>query len=154
MFAILLIGSSLMHSSIFFKKHFGNRHLYFGNPSIAYQILIDQYDPEKEVIFGQFLRGFYLRELGNKIRFVNMLTNKKYAFKTFWKDINKYSAGWIVFETHKHDHIDLSILKYIDRSFRKIHGAGVDNTNIQIYYFNKQIIAQSIRDYQSGYRAK
>ena len=143
-FAVLLMVCSIDSFARKIDKIFGEQHWIYGNPSKAYQTLIEKYDPKTEVIFAQYLRNYYMRNFGDDARVISMLKYRQYAFKTFWKDINKYGAGWVVFETRKMYHLDPKIIKYVDEFFRKYHGAGIDDTNIEMYYFNQEMIQQSI----------
>ena len=148
-FAVLWIFSSLNFSSKYFDKNFGKTHPSFGNPSIAYQTLLDRFDPKNEVILGQYLRTYYLRGLGNKDRIINMRSHREYSFPAFWKDINEYGAGWVVIETRKLPHMDTKVLKYIIKFFKKIHGTGIDHTNIEMFHFNREMIDESVRYFRS-----
>jgi hypothetical protein len=143
-FVLLLIGCSMDGFARKIDAIYGETHEVLGNPSKAYQTLIEKYDPKTEVIFAQYFRNYYMRNFGNEARIINMLNKRQYEFKTFWKDINKYGAGWVVFETRKKYHLDPRIVRYIDEFFRKYHGEGKDDTNIEMYYFNREMIRQSI----------
>ncbi len=153
-FALLWIFGSLNFSSRYFETNFGNKHISFGNPSTAYKTLIDRYNPDNEVIFGQYLRCYYLQDIGDKARIINMLSRQQYKFNTFWKDINTYGAGWVVFESRKKPHIDNKILNYMRKFFKKVHGSGIDKTNIEMYNFNKNMINESINYFKSRNIAK
>ena len=113
-------------------------------PSIAYQTLIDQYDPQNEVIFANRFRTYYLRDIGRIVRHIDMLEYNQYKFKTFWKDINTYGEGWVVFELDKIYHLDKKLLAYVNKFFKKYHGVGVDDTNIEMFYFNREMIRLSV----------
>jgi hypothetical protein len=143
-FGLILIACSVDGFASKIDAIYGETHEILGNPSKAYQTLIEKYDPKTEVIFAQYFRNYYMRNFGNDARIINMLNKRQYEFKTFWKDINKYGAGWVVFETRKKYHLDPRIVRYIDEFFRKYHGEGKDDTNIEMYYFNQEMIRQSI----------
>ncbi len=148
-FALLWVFGSLNFSSRYFERNFDSQHVSFGNPSIAYATLIDRYDPEKEVVFAQYPRNYYLRDIGDKSRIISMLSEKKYKFNTFWNDINKHGAGWVIFESRKTPHIDTKILKYTKKFFKQVHGTGLDKTNIEMYNFNRKMINESINFFKS-----
>jgi len=111
----------------------------YGNFSIAFQDIIDNYKYDEEVIIGQYLRLYYLQPL-DKIQYVSMLNYQQYTFSQFQKDLEKYEAGWITWETRKAYHIDEKIRNFIDTHFQKIHGAGVDDTRVEVYYFSNTSI--------------
>ena len=114
--------------------------LYFGkngngNFSEAYQVIIEEYDYDDEVIFGQYLRTYYLQELDD-IRVVSMQNNQTYTFEQFMKDLETYQKGWITWETQKSYHVADEIVFFVDQYFSKYHGSLIDNTNVEVYYFS------------------
>ena len=114
--------------------------LYFGLNnngafSEAYQVIIDKYDYDNEVIFGQYLRTYYLQDLDN-IRVVSLQNNQTYTFEQFLDDLEKYQKGWITWETKKSYHVADEIVYFVDSNFEKIHGSRIDDTNVEVYYFS------------------
>lgn len=108
--------------------------------SAAYQVIIQNYDPEKEVIIGQYLRPYYIRDIGPKAKIISMGNYQNYSIGRFMDDINKYEGGWITWETRKYYHIQPDIIDYIDQNFKKYHGEGIDNTSVEVYYFNQTMV--------------
>ncbi len=121
------------------QRLYGTRHGY-GNYSEAYQIIIDNYNPEKEVLFGQYARAYYLRELGDDLKGISLLKNRQYKFEDFLEELSKYEAGWVTWETRKGYHIRGEIRSYVDNNFVKHHGRDVDESNVEIYYFEKSML--------------
>jgi uncharacterized membrane protein len=114
--------------------------LYFGINdngvySEAYQVIVDAYDSDNEVIFGQYLKTFYLQDIENG-RSVSMQNNQTYAIEQFKEDLEKYQQGWITWETKKSYHLADEIIDFIDNNFEKIHGSSIDDTNVEVYYFS------------------
>lgn len=101
----------------------------------AYQVIIDNYDYDNEVIFGQYLRTYYLQDLEN-VRIVSLQNNQTYQFKQFMEDLEKHQHGWITWETQKSYHIADEIVTFVERNFDKIHGTSIDDTNVEVYYFS------------------
>lgn len=119
-------------------KLYGNDHIY-GNFQEAYQVIIDNYNCEEEVIFGQYLRTFYLRDLvGAKT--IDMLYDEKYAYHEFMQDLDNFEAGWLTWETRKDYHINPEIVRFIDKNFIKYHGKGIDDTKVEVYYYNQDLL--------------
>ena len=56
-------------------------------------------------------------------------------FKTLFR---QEKSGWIVFDTHKSYHLDSEILNFVVRHARKIHGTGVDDTGVEVFYFQQE----------------
>ena len=69
-----------------------------------------------------------------------MKNNAIYKFDEFIIDLNKYESGWITWETRKSYHLDKKIREYIDDHFIKYSGDGVNDTNVNVYYYNKQML--------------
>jgi hypothetical protein len=107
----------------------------YGQHSEAYQVIIDHYQYEDEVIFGQYLRTYYLQPLDN-IRHISMRNLKQYSFDNFMADLEKYDSGWATWETRKSYHLDDQVRAYIETYFLKLHGEGVDDTGVEVYYYS------------------
>jgi len=132
---LLYVGTNFYYN---IDTHYGDKHRY-GSHSRAYETIIDNYDPENEVIFGQYLRTFYLQDLKHKeVETVSMLSNKRYSFETFVTDLQKFDAGWLTWETRKSRHLEQDIIDFIDTHFEKLHGQGVDDLKVEVYYYQQQ----------------
>lgn len=116
----------------------------YGSFKEAYVVIKRNFNPSKDVLFEQYLRSYYLREIGGEyLRTVSMLSNKQYEFDTFLNDLSKYDSGWITWETRKSYHIQPAIIDYIDENFDKYHGDGVDQTNVEVYHFDQSMVTKS-----------
>lgn len=127
---ILVLVHFLMGMNAFF-----NWERSYGDYSTAYQIIVENYDDENEVIFGQYLRTYYLQPL-NQINHISMLNRQRYSYDQFLADLEQQPSGWIVWETRKAYHIEPQILTFIDTHFIKLHGEGIDNTMVEVYYYS------------------
>lgn len=110
----------------------------YGKFSEAYQVITRNYNPENQVIFGQYLRTYYLKELAPNAKIISMENNKNYEFENFINDLKKFDSGYITWETRKSYHISSDIIKFIDNNFIKLHGQNLDNTNVEVYYFDPE----------------
>lgn len=122
-----------------FERLYGDDNGY-GTFTTAYQTIINNYNPENEVVFGQYLRTYYIRDIRQDMKFINMLSNGKYSLEQFRCDSKKYGGGWITWETRKSYHVHKDLREYIDKNFIKYHGKGIDNTNVEVYYFNQSMV--------------
>jgi len=111
-----------------------------GNYSQAYQVIIENYNPQNEAIFGQYLRPYYLKPLNDKAIFMDMSRNRGYSLEQFLTDLEKYQSGWITWETRKSYHLRPEIISYINNNFEKYHGQGIDNTKVEVYYFDQDMV--------------
>ena len=120
-----------------YDRHYADGHSY-GNYSSAYQTIVDNIDPEKEAIYGQFLRTYYLQDLeGTNVATVDMLNHRRYSFESFVTDLERHEAGWITWETRKERHLQPEIINFIEGRFDKHHGQGIDNSKIEVFYYEQ-----------------
>ncbi|WP_226006160.1 glycosyltransferase family 39 protein [Natrinema salinisoli] len=108
--------------------------------SAAYETIETNYDASEEAIFGQYLRGYYLQDVNDNATVVDMESHQQYSPTQFYRDLLQYGSGWITWETRKSYHIDPAIRNYISRHFEKYHGEGIDETSVEVYYFNQSMI--------------
>ncbi|MEA2020129.1 MAG: glycosyltransferase family 39 protein [Patescibacteria group bacterium] len=120
---------------------YADEHSY-GRFREAYRVIVENYNPEEDVLFGQYLRTYYLRELGDDLTAISMRNKRKYDFFEFLEDLGKCKSGWVTWETRKGYHIQEDIIDYIEENFEKYHGQGVDNTNVEVYYFNQDMVKE------------
>jgi len=112
--------------------------------SEAYSTIVKNYKPN-DVIFGQYLKKYYLKELGNfKVVTVDMMNNKLYTYESFIEDLKKYDSGWIVWDTGKTGHLKREIIDYSCKNFEHLHGEicneKIDDTKVEVFYFDKNMI--------------
>lgn len=107
----------------------------FGDYRTAYKTIVDNYDHEKEVIFGQYLRTYYLQDLDG-VEQISLLKNQRYSFTDFIQDLRQNPSGWLTWETRKSYHVDEQIIQFAEQYFLKLHGVGKDNTDVEVYYFS------------------
>jgi hypothetical protein len=109
--------------------------------STAYAIINQEFDPQNQALFAVYLRPYYLPNLqGKNVQSVDMLSNRQYTYAQFLTDLSKYQSGWITWETQKTYHLDPNIVAFIEEHFEEVHGKGLDNTNVQVYYFNQSMM--------------
>jgi 4-amino-4-deoxy-L-arabinose transferase-like glycosyltransferase len=114
-----------------------NNENFYGKYSLAYRDIVENFNTQTDVLFGQYLRPFYLRGIGN-VMMISMLYDKKYSFVQFLNDLqeNNDKTIWVTWETRKTYHLNDDVVEYIKNNFKQIHGSGVDNLNIEIYVLN------------------
>jgi hypothetical protein len=138
---LFFIGYSFIQG---FDRIYRDDHSY-GQFSKAYQVILDNYNPEKEVIFGQYLRTYYLKDFEGDANYISMLSNNRYEFDVFMEDLQKYESGWITWESRKSYHLLNSIKHYCCDNFVQLHGRWckdnvIDDIGVEVFYFNKSMI--------------
>ncbi|MGK2860681.1 MAG: hypothetical protein ACSLE0_02020, partial [Chitinophagaceae bacterium] len=66
---------------------------------------------------------------------IKMGRRKEYSLDQFKQASERYTSGWVVFDTHKAYHIDPSIIQFLTKRAQRIHGSGIDETGVEVYYF-------------------
>jgi len=112
-----------------------DRHPY-GDFRNAYKTITENYKPG-QVIFGQYLRTYYLQDLKRNFKTIKMRREGKYAFSQFEQALEKINSGWVTWETRKSYHVDGKIIEYCKKHLKQLHGTGVDNTKVEVYFFDK-----------------
>ncbi len=103
--------------------------------SAAYATIIDNFKPDQDVIFAQYIREYYLKDLAPGTRIIDMLNLKQYTLEQFRKDCSMEKSGFIVWASRKRSHLPEDLMEYIDDHFQHLHGWGVDYTKVEVYYF-------------------
>lgn len=118
-----------------------DRYDYQGTASFskAYQIIVENYNPETQALFLQYPRDFYLQGL-SKPTVINMQSNKRYTHDQFLEDLSRYESGYIAWETGKSGHLQQELRDFIRSHFIKHHGAGLDTTQVEVFYFNQSAV--------------
>lgn len=106
----------------------------------AYGTIVEDFDSDEEVIFAQYPRDYYLRELPEDTAVVSMKNNQRYGPEEFRRDLQRYESGWVTWETRKTYHVHPEVRAYIAEHFEKRHGNGVDDTRVEVYYFNESMV--------------
>ena len=59
-----------------------------------------------------------------------------YNFKQFFADLRKYGKGWVIWQKYKEYHVHPQVAAYVKTLFRKIHGESIDNTGVEVFFFD------------------
>lgn len=134
-FVLALSGFMLVKAS---ASIYGEDNRY-GHYTQAYQVILEQYQPH-QVIFAQYPRTFYLDDLPHEAHIISLLSHERYTLDQFRSDIQSFPSGWVSWETRKHYHLRKDFVRYVREHFKKIHGKGIDNTNVEVYYFDQSMV--------------
>jgi len=149
--SLLLVSNLASHFYIKYPDLYIEHPIYNAKHDIAFQTIEDKHQ-RGEAVFMQFGTPYYLDDLDKSTPMVNMSRNKRYSFQTFLKDINTYKSGWISWSTFNQYHVDDDIVAYCSQYFKKYHGFGIDNTNKEVYYYQKEdIVSDSIYKTDSNF---
>lgn len=106
----------------------------------AYGTIVEDFDSDEEVLFAQYPRDYYLRELPADTELISMLNNQRYEPEQFHRDLERHESGWVTWETGKSYHIHPEVRAYVDEHFEQHHGSGVDDTGVEVYYFDETMV--------------
>ncbi|MBN1253044.1 MAG: glycosyltransferase family 39 protein [Bacteroidales bacterium] len=154
-YIVILISLTIIASSLI---HFNQRYndIYVENfgspsvPSIAYKEIVENYQ-KGEAVFYQYPIHYYFKGIDTSAVFIDMRRNRLFKFdsylskklkhkKGFFQNINQYNSGWIIWDTQNEMHIDTLINYYVNQNFKKIHGYGIDKTNVEVFRYTKDMI--------------
>lgn len=124
----------------------GYRTRYYEDPqdfSEAYDTIERNYD-EGEVVFAQYPRKYYLQDLDENAVFVDMRSHQRYTSEEFARDVSRYDSGWLVWSSKKSYHVHPTIRAYSEEHFVKLHGWGVDDTGVEVYYYNESMTDEPV----------
>ncbi len=146
---VLLLVSQTMHLFRALES------MYYGAkgqpyPSIAYAAIKKNLKPG-EAIFAQYLRDYYMQGIPKDTPIISLGRVRQessepnpYNFNRFFEDIKTYRQGWVVWEKNKEYHIDPQVAAYVKTLFRKICGQGIDETGVEVYYFDASMIIKPV----------
>jgi hypothetical protein len=103
-----------------------------------------------DVIFAQYLRDYYMRGIPKDTPIISLgrvqqdfAKPNPYNFEHFFNDIQKYKRGWVIWESSKEFHVHPQVAAYVKTLFKKIHGAEIDDTNIEVYFFDESMVKRA-----------
>lgn len=105
----------------------------------AYGTIISNYE-DRQAVFAQYPRRYYLRGLDPDAKIVSMEHSQEYAPEEFHRDLRRSESGWVTWESEKTYHIHPEIRTFVREHFLKYHGTGVDDTGVEVYYFNESML--------------
>ena len=114
----------------------------YGRFSEAYEVINENYT-EDEVIVGVYLRTYYIHPQGTERENVNVVHMPPrgvdwFTLEELIETIDEYDSGWITWETYTRWHIRPEIAEYCDRNLEKLHGEGIDDTRVEVYYYGER----------------
>ena len=111
-------------------------HSWHPQYELAYRTITDQYKPG-ESIFGMNISKYYFDAKGLAgEKYVNIPRNKSYTLTQLKRDMQKAGSGWITWPIIKMNHLNKDVMNYIYKNCKHLHGYRIDNTAIEVFYFN------------------
>ena len=89
-----------------------------------------------DLLMAQYLRTYYITISGD-IRIESLQNYQSYSYDRFLDTTARHDRIWITWETRKSYHIQPEIIEFVDAHFEKIHGEGIDETNVELYLWDK-----------------
>lgn len=119
-------------------------------PSVAYKTVKEKLKPN-EVIFAQGIKDYYMAGIPTTTPIISLgnieqgtAGTHSYRFDQFFNDLLAYRQGWVIWEKYKEFHIDPKVAAYAMTLFKKYHGKGVDNSGVEVYYFDESMIKKPV----------
>ncbi len=121
---------------VFYMEYDGlyNRHPLYGSPSVAYKTLQKEYNPDREtLVAGPYFRPYYYDSESKPIKSMKDLPRNFIDFVLLLKNTR---CGWITWETSYSYLVDPQIVNFVHQACRKVHGAGLDDTRIEMFHYD------------------
>lgn len=146
--SVLLVASMVQAGftgSLEYDNPYGSAYpdFYADDPvdfTTAYGTIERDFDPERDVIVAFALRDYYLRDLPENATVIDVTDRDDRSVDLFREYVRRWESGWITWPSGKAHHIDPEIRRYLDENFDKRHGRGVDDTNVEVYYFDTRMV--------------
>ncbi|MEK6924676.1 MAG: glycosyltransferase family 39 protein [Nanoarchaeota archaeon] len=130
--------TSLINS---FGEIYGSQSFYYADYEKAYTPLIENYQPEDFIIMG-YSRKYYLKDLEYNGGDIFELGQKDYSTNVdnkFMEILETHKSGWITWDKFSEGDLKSSIRNYIEKNFKQYSGEGLDDTRVNVYYYNKSL---------------
>lgn len=147
-YGLLITALSIGTVLIGLHSHYDNIYQFgrnYGKYPIAYQSLIDGYQPG-DVVISQFLRTYYLQN--EKVKdaiIIDMGRGKSFTLDDLKHTIQQYPSGFLVWDTIEEDaHIDRDLRRYACANFTQLHGENCkedkDATRVEVFQYDEPSI--------------
>jgi hypothetical protein len=104
--------------------------------SAAYATIVDTFKPGDDVIIAQFLRDVYLQDLPPDTKVISMGSAYGYTLERFQMDLAMEKSGFVTWATRRGEqNLSRELRQYINATLHHLHGTGVDDTKVEVYYF-------------------
>jgi hypothetical protein len=104
--------------------------------SEAYATIVDTFRPGEDVIIAQFLRDVYLQDLPPDTKVISMGSAYGYTLERFQMDLVMEKSGFVTWATRMGEqNLSRELRQYINATLHHLHGTGVDDTKVEVYYF-------------------
>jgi len=140
-----VIVSVLIISSLSFNYSRDFRHLYVENrfypikPSVAYKTINDNSLPN-DAVFTHWGVRLYFDGINPNIAEYPLAHFEPYPFDTIYNQMIKHNRGWVTWDTQNSFRIDSMVQQYCNLYMDKMHGTGVDKTNVEVYFYTKEML--------------
>jgi len=139
-FLVLLLVASV---GLSYSNHYEGlyvKNVFFpASPSEAQKTLVKNIH-ESDVIFKHWGPKMYLKGIPKETEFLSLGTYKGRNFSDIFKDMNRKTHGWLVWDKQHEARLDQNFVAYCNLYFKKYAGYGIDNYGEEIYYYNKKML--------------
>jgi len=139
-FLVLLLVASV---GLSYSNHYEGlyvKNVFFpASPSEAQKTLVKNIH-ESDVIFKHWGPKMYLKGIPKETEILSLGTYKGRNFSDIFKDMNRKTHGWLVWDKQHEARLDQNFVAYCNLYFKKYAGYGIDNYGEEIYYYNKKML--------------
>ena len=66
-------------------------------------------------------------------------------FNEIYDTLKKYPSGWLTWHSFHSWRMDPKLLDYTNLYFKKLHGRGIDDTNVEVFYYTDSMLVDTLR---------
>ena len=126
------------------------RDLYIKNPEspvdlkTAWKTITDNYKTG-EVIYRHWGAGYYMKDIDSTAIFKSLGGYEGKPFREIYDTLKNYKAGWLTWHSFNSWRMDPKLVEYTNLYFKKLHGTGIDATNVEVFYYTDSMMADTNR---------
>jgi hypothetical protein len=140
-FSVFVIIATLFSFQQNYSNIYTENKIYPAHPSIAYKIITDN-AIAGDALFYHWGAKFYFNDINPEVETFELGGQTSKPFDTIYNELRKYQRGWITWDSYNGNRIDSTFQTYCSKYFTKYHGFGIDSTNVEVFYFEKDMLIE------------
>ncbi|MCF6240451.1 MAG: hypothetical protein L3J74_03795 [Bacteroidales bacterium] len=140
----LLTLSVLIHFSYRYNDLYVQNFSSPAHPSIAWKTIVKNYK-KGEIIYRHWGPSLYFQGIDTSATFLDIGSSKGKAFSEIYDTLKNHNGGWLTWHTFNTWRMDTKLVDYANLYFEKLHGQGIDNTNVEVFHYTDSMLVDTIR---------
>ncbi len=140
----LLSVSVLFHYSNRFDNLYVKNYAFPARMSVAWKDIVSNYK-KGEIIYRHWGPSYYFRGIDTTAKFMELGSRQGKPFAEIYDTLKKYPSGWLTWHSYHAWRMDPKLVDYANLYFEKLHGQGIDNTNVEVFHYTDSMLVDTIR---------